>query len=751
MNQTCSEEQGLRPEETREDAEVLEQTCPDFQDCTPTRRGLHNQASLQWPMDEEASWGGGVEGLTMKVGFLAADLENMKDGVGSIVRESEEVIQGIFERISILHCRTSRIETALGLPPWQPPESPSGPGAQSPRNAEDGEQSPSKDRRHCLRGHPLQPSEDEDGGPPRMCGFCKCSRQTHFICTFGCYFHACVECVLGESECDDGVKDSDELGRNCAERVQSGQISEDSEAPTKTPPEQNRSRSPSTSSEADLGACVNDASSACTASRPTSGKSRPVTPSTMLPEDCFSQTREQQFCDEVGTPHNTADLSPWETCQFPEDKEDATARKCPRLPRQESKNLGNNGLKARIVALEEELQKLIVSCSASSAGLVLEAEAATSTSTASLETMMACMRSELAAAIAGNADEWKKEIQDSSESLWRGVRQSAEALQKTLNATVDSLRQDLHRSSEALRSECFGHSEVSIDLKQQLQGVQQRLDAMEGDLPRGRVRVSRGIALTPIHRYQSGFEGEHGSDQTVQGLTKAVTAIARSVGLVRPCEEVGIGDLNWDEVGIRLEENWAMRAKEVWHLGLPPKPDLFDFLQAGQQQARSNGMNSTTPTAGLTPPRLPDRREAARLANRLASTSPAGSVAGSIETGMPLSSSSFTRPTVDDSTFVNDEIPTSARRSPSLPSTSLGLGPRPSAALPTPAAATRLARSSSLRAPSSPAGMRSTPEQSEAWTDPSGQQGRSMLGSRPSTPKAMAASSGRLPPKADLH
>ena len=26
------------------------------------------------------------------------------------------------ERITILHCRTARIETALGLPPWQPEE-----------------------------------------------------------------------------------------------------------------------------------------------------------------------------------------------------------------------------------------------------------------------------------------------------------------------------------------------------------------------------------------------------------------------------------------------------------------------------------------------------------------------------------------------------------------------------------------------------------------------------------------------------
>ncbi|CAJ1345496.1 unnamed protein product [Effrenium voratum] len=121
-------------------------------------------------MNEEAGtpWGGGVEGLTVRVGLLGNDLDNLREGCQKLVLESEEIAQAIFERLGILHCRTARIEAALGLPPWQPPDEEES-GMQP-----DGETGETGVK--CLRGHALEPEEEVDG-PPKQCGFCKCSRR----------------------------------------------------------------------------------------------------------------------------------------------------------------------------------------------------------------------------------------------------------------------------------------------------------------------------------------------------------------------------------------------------------------------------------------------------------------------------------------------------------------------------------------------------------------------------------------------
>ncbi|CAJ1423078.1 unnamed protein product [Effrenium voratum] len=277
-------------------------------------------------MNEEAGtpWGGGVEGLTVRVGLLGNDLDNLREGCQKLVLESEEIAQAIFERLGILHCRTARIEAALGLPPWQPPDEEES-GMQP-----DGETGETGVK--CLRGHALEPEEEVDG-PPKQCGFCKCSRQTHYRCSEGCYFHACQECVQGkcshegldpteeqsEHECD--AKTNEEPEDRPEERPEDGRDMRKSDS-------SQSGRSPSNTSEEDLPR-QDHRSSKCS--------SRPQTPSTALPED-GTESSSRMEVDSI----NGAE----------EEAEPQAARRPPKA---------EGGLKARLCSLEVEVRELAAS------------------------------------------------------------------------------------------------------------------------------------------------------------------------------------------------------------------------------------------------------------------------------------------------------------------------------------------------------------------------------------------------------
>lgn len=99
----------------------------------------------------------------------------------------------------------------------------------------------------------------------------------------------------------------------------------------------------------------------------------------------------------------------------------------------------------------------------------------------------------------------------------------------------------------------------------------------------------------------------------LQYLANGFGALMKCLGLAKTTGELLGHHWPWEEVEQRIEEAWFQRGREAWHLGLPPKPDLFDFLQCQAAAARVEAAKA---------PRLPDRREAARLASRLVSTSP---------------------------------------------------------------------------------------------------------------------------------
>eukprot|EP00931_Biecheleriopsis_adriatica_P055356 TRINITY_DN32706_c0_g1_i1.p1 TRINITY_DN32706_c0_g1~~TRINITY_DN32706_c0_g1_i1.p1 ORF type:complete len:766 (+),score=162.64 TRINITY_DN32706_c0_g1_i1:48-2345(+) len=673
--------------------------------------------------DEDPQWGGGVQGLTIKVGLLAAELENTREGCHNLACQSEEIVQAIMERIGILHCRTSRIETALGLPPWEPPESPSGEGAQSPRASPDGEDNNaerSDQTKRCLRGHLLQPDEDGQDGPPRQCGFCKCQKQTVFQCSEGCYFHACQECVFGSEDqaCPEG--EACEANKT-SEEVEPQQDAADahSDAPTKVPEgSPDHSCSPSRQSEGEPPGCTTDAT--CSGSRPASGRSRPMTPSTELPEEQDCSVAEMPSRCDVDGPGGMPqgpDSIPWlPGAEFEAAAQESEASKPPRLP----KESGTNGLKARLCSLEAEVRELSSSISSSAAGadagilkeaIAVASQAAEASCAALREELLqitASMKAEVKDSLETFAKHQTKEASSVSEEFLRQELGRCEAtLRKQFGESTEALEKELTISSEAMRrvilegQETMEHrmhakvgdckatlraelSDCVEDLRQgladtsmapasvnesglhdTLEGLQMRLDALEGELPRGRVRAQRGVAAasrTPTSPQT--FVMEESEGPALHGLARGLTAVAKSLGLARSGEHVGYDDWSWDEVGWRIEEAWAARAKEVWHLGLPPKPDLFDFLQS---QARQTGTTSASPGV----PRLPDRREAARLASRLASTSPAPAGVSSPRNG-------------GGDWSVEADSPT--RRSSSFS----GLGTGPKQALPLP---TRLSRS----------------------------------------------------------
>ncbi|CAE8600175.1 unnamed protein product, partial [Polarella glacialis] len=652
------------------------------------RRPSQMDASQNEGEDAEASWGGGPQGLTLKVGLLAVDLENMNEGIHRLACESEEIVQAIFERIGILHCRTSRIETVLGLPPWEPPGSPAGECAQSPRSPnaarEEGEEGyPDRQdaRQCCLRGHALEPSEETDG-PPKMCGFCKCSKLTHFQCSEGCYFHACGSCVLGLGlSCGQGLGEEHEREED-----------EKSDAPTKVPGcEMPRSRSPSTMSDEEPSTCAAPMglhASGCpepersSGSRPGSGarsgcgRSRPMTPSTMMPEeDCSALDGQQPSREDMGS---AFDLTWGPDAEMLEEKagSDSEAPGPLRRPRSAggASSGGSNGMKARLCSLEAEVRDL---ASALASGGAVSADALKSTASsqealaaAAAAAEKACavlrqelaasataLRTEFAAAVATLTEEqvresskrwdsFKEELGHCTDALEQKLALRAETWQKELGAGrgQDSVRQelvdlvarckgDLRREladgTESIRNEL---TETAASLREEISERPEASTAAqaEGEL-RGRARASRGVALAKQLSAASGLpsptsvghvDGDGTAGPAILGLARGLTAVAKSLGLARGGEEVGSSEWSYDEVGFRIEEAWAARAKEAWHMGLPPRPDLFDFLQDLQSTGGARPQASVTALPSNGCPRLPDRREAARLANRLASTSP---------------------------------------------------------------------------------------------------------------------------------
>lgn len=681
--------------------------------------------------EDEVQFGGGVEGLTVKFGLLAAELENTREGCHRLAVESEEVVQAIFERLGILHCRTSRIETALGLPPWQPPDSPSGEGAQSPRSprvrpadgTEDGAEGEGKrgqpERKTCLRGHPLMQDAEGADGPPKQCGFCKCSRQTAFQCSGGCYFHACQDCVLGGGG-GASPEDEEDLRKDAMAAAEE----EKSDAPTKAPEGPGRSRSPSDVTEEDVSRAVAEPKAEAACSRPSSGRSRPVTPSTTLPEDCADASGR---CD-ADSPEGMQDSLSW--LPSPDASEivaqDIEASRPPRPPRESS----THGMKARLCALEAEVRELAAAVGCSPA-------ASLDLSSAALEAAVSAAKSATEASCAALQQELSREFCSKAELLNK-VSQVESEIREKLGETTQALRQDLAATSQALRNELSQHETAPNDgFSETLKGFQSRLDALESELPRGRVRASRGTnrSLPASPTKASGMEID--SDGAVQGLARGLTALTKSLGLTHAGEQLGCADLGWDEVGPRIEEAWAARAKEAWHLGLPNRPDLFDFLQAVQSQATSR--QSSGSTAGV--PRLPDRREAARLANRLSSTSPSpvqfapslslsGSGHGYDDGSIPCS------PTRQQANDV-DSSPMSRHHSASG---GLGAGPRAAQSLPLPS---HLHRRGQNRG-----GGR---DAAEAWCESSqgslSGQGRSSQRPHSSGASHRSAGSGKLPPR----
>jgi len=230
------------------------------------------------------------------------------------------------------------------------------------------------------------------------------------------------------------------------------------------------------------------------------------------------------------------------------------------------------------------------------------------------------------------------------EEVQKELAEFAEAMQQNFVNTSESLRQMVVEAQEEAEERLLGKAN---GMHQTVEGLHLRLEALEADLPRGRVRASNkgaGPRTVPA-------EGN-----AIEGLALGFSALVRSLGLSKG-ERVGL-DWSWEEAGLRIEEAWAAKAREAWHLGLPPKPDLFDFLQS---QVRAT--TSTTAPA----PRLPDRREAARLTNRLAS-SPVSSGCGTL---------SFS-PQSSAATEVKDlEESSPLQRSGS--SGGIGLGPGPKA------------------------------------------------------------------------
>jgi len=526
-----------------------------------------------------APWGGGTEGLTVKVGLLGANIDNLREGCERLAGESEEIIQAIFERLGILHCRTSRIEALLGLPQWQPEED------EGRTDAPEGEETASA---RCLRGHLLVPEEETDG-PPKQCGFCRCQRQTVFKCpSEDCYFHACQECVQkAEAEgqgAEAGPKDQAEDEAPTPQDAQGQEPTmESAEAATE-------GSSPSNMSEDDV-------------QRPADPKecrsSRPATPSTASPEDATETSSGVEVDSTDGAEVLENDS---QEMQEPEQPE---ASKPPKLPKE------GNGLKARMCALEAEVRELAAYASSTAAreaaALAQEVAAACC---AELQQEVMQMSAALKEEMKALGKDGEPLLQDGNQKALEEIGRCEETFHQQFADFAEAVEQQLLNNSQAVQqfivesqeeSEQRIATNVSASVVEKVEGFALRLDSLEHELPRGRVRASK-----------SGVKMDHEA-AALQYLANGFGALMKCLGLAKTTGELLGHHWPWEEVEQRIEEAWFQRGREAWHLGLPPKPDLFDFLQCQAAAARVEAAKA---------PRLPDRREAARLASRLVSTSP---------------------------------------------------------------------------------------------------------------------------------
>mmetsp|Transcript_93376 Transcript_93376/g.145712 ORF Transcript_93376/g.145712 Transcript_93376/m.145712 type:complete len:782 (-) Transcript_93376:81-2426(-) len=334
------------------------------------------KTSPLFSFDGDGLPGGGPAALAVMVNILGADLEHTQEVLGRLVSDADEVLQGVLERIAILHARTMRLETACGLPPFEMPgeedeeDRPASPKSARTDGEEDEEgcgrpeEAPATRRRkrkarRCRRGHDLIEEDNSEDAPPRLCSFCQCNKQTTHRCDSGCYFHACASCmsdISGEAEAETLASQEESCNLSGFMEQQPSGLAEDEEDELQWPPsgcqnpEKPRSlpsRSPSVASEEDARYC------ASFVGRPTE------TPSTMAPEE------EEEVSDpSLMKPLQASGSSTPPALEGGEDPTSLSSQVLQSMVQEglersrKVKATAERGLKARVIDLESEVKEL---------------------------------------------------------------------------------------------------------------------------------------------------------------------------------------------------------------------------------------------------------------------------------------------------------------------------------------------------------------------------------------------------------
>lgn len=593
---------------------------------------------------ETSTAGGGPGALAVKVGLLEQEIERFSEGLQGLVGEAEGVIGGLFERIMILHTRTSRIEGMLGVKPWED-EGGEGSSPGSPRASGASAGCPegfdgSPRRRTCRRGHPLCRDEDGGDGPPRVCGFCRRSRPSAHLCSQGCYFHACAECVEDEPAEGAGDGAGEGEGEGCAvpeaapcgldhhgpayggEPEEPACGSWPAGPPAASPPASRGASQMGSRCGSRPGSCAAsvDGGGACTAA--VVGHREPETPSTDVPAE-----EEQGWPEKVAferTPHlpprsGTAGSAEGDSeAGGPAEHGWHGATPAPR-----GAEGGNLPVKVRLGHLEAELKALEKrlagagghGCGAAPPREQLEEVVGLLLQEESLR-LQELFRRELGRVAAEGAElvtaceaALREECQDAASQAGKALRgevfSRVEDSGQRLRAELQGVAEQASASTAALREEC--HS------------LGTRVTSLEGELPRGRARPPRPSSASTLRlggdaRAESPAHGAAGDPATVDGLVQGLAALSRALGLLPDGEVLGEGADGWAAVGRRLDRAWAARVKDFWQVGLPARPHLFDLLRVNSGATAAAPVGAGTALATV----LPDRREGARLATRLA-------------------------------------------------------------------------------------------------------------------------------------
>eukprot|EP00928_Gymnodinium_smaydae_P026259 TRINITY_DN20679_c0_g1_i1.p1 TRINITY_DN20679_c0_g1~~TRINITY_DN20679_c0_g1_i1.p1 ORF type:complete len:668 (+),score=141.37 TRINITY_DN20679_c0_g1_i1:101-2005(+) len=545
--------------------------------------------------------GGGPEAFAVKLNLLSAGLQETQEFVGGAATEAGEALQAIFERIAVLHHRTLRLEMACGLSsPEQTPREGGEDGPGSPRSA-----------RTFRSDAPTNPEEANGGGPGSPRGPRRRERRGS-------------DATSATGPASGAASPAGDPGG----RPFPGVPLRGWRSPTGAPAAGVPGAANFGSGTPDGAATPTAAAAAASGAPPTptprrsSGKARVGVPPVAVPESGARASSREEF-ESTSLPKAKSFRRPWSadtcsTCEPPSNREKDgkdddeeeiappawmqvamvnAAREVFQEGAGELLKFVEHSQQGSIAPLcdellSERLQEVVrdirQDLSASKEELHKRFEEARKELKASVEKTSSALRGDLAADAAASVRRCEKALRAELAATAQALGEKQATAEARLQAIAQKSDLSAAGSAAARKSEKAAPRETPLD------EFDQRLQALEGRLPRGRVRAAPRSAAPAAGA--TGEAQDLAALPELDGLAAGLASLARLLGVLGPEEELGEGEWAWHRVGRKLDEAWRARAAGSGHAHArrPPRPSAGG---EGATATTASGSPTTTRSA----------------------------------------------------------------------------------------------------------------------------------------------------------